>query len=323
MQEFAPTKSRFSGKCPSDEELAAYIDSALDEREAARIAEHLVSCERCYEVYSETLRFLLDSKPAPTPNVVPFPRKKEGHPVTRWGSLAAILLVGIGAGTYFQLLREPPALVTSELTAPLKGKPGLTKKFWVGQTLRGGGDEEREDKPWSEASFQLGVQLVNLRVALEANDAGSAGGNIIPRIHKVLQTQVEVSSLEDSYKELSKDLQKMPSQDLLRKAGQLARDSRGDFEESYLDLGQWVEAGRLAALARDPSFFQQADTRNFLRRSIWRERLGLGETKLDPPSRRSLEQIGDIVSRGDLRTSDYAELGQRFDQILAAHYPNT
>ena len=72
MQEFAPTNSRLSGECPSDEELAAYIDGALDEKEANRVAEHLVSCERCYEIYSETIQFQLQEDPAAQGKVVPF-----------------------------------------------------------------------------------------------------------------------------------------------------------------------------------------------------------------------------------------------------------
>ena len=169
----------------------------------------------------------------------------------------------------------------------------------------------------------MGVQFVNLQVSLEANDAGKARGDILPRIFQVLKASNGVSPLEDSLLAFSKDLGSKAPRELLGKFGQLAHDSRDYFDEPYLDLGQWVEAGRLAALAHNPSFFQQSETRSFLRRFRWREKLGLGDTKLDPVSRESLDQISEIVSKGDLQAADYAELQRQFDKILEIYYPET
>jgi hypothetical protein len=51
------------GSCPTAEDLAAYIDGALDWKEAAEITRHLADCEDCYAVYSGAVRFQLDSEP--------------------------------------------------------------------------------------------------------------------------------------------------------------------------------------------------------------------------------------------------------------------
>ncbi len=321
MQEFAPTKSRFSGECPSDEELAAYIDGALDKEEGDRVTEHLLSCERCYEIYAETVRFQLDSKRAPEGKVMPFPSPAErSRPVLRWLPFAALLLLGIGAGRYF--LASPPALTPRAVTASFQGKPGGIGNFWVGPTTRGGGDET-EDKPYKEASFQMGVQLVNLQLSLEAKNAEEARGSILPRIRQVLDTQSAVSPLVDSFTALSADLESKPPGELLGKFSQVAHECRDYFDEPFLDLGQWVEAGRMAALTRNPSFFQQSDTQSFLRQLRWRDKLGIGDTKLDPVSRESLGRISEIVSKDDLQGADYAELKQQFDKILDKYYPDT
>lgn len=320
MQEFAPTKYRLFVSCPSDEELAAYIDRALDKEEETRIAEHLVSCERCYEIVSETLRFQLDSGTVSGGQVVRFPSPgvRRGPAVAQWSSLAALLLVGIsGAGWYF--LASPLALTPSAVTASLQGKPGLIGDFWLGPTTRGSGDDE--EKPYDQAAFQVGVQLVNLQLSLEANDAEKARGDILPRIFQALKAQPGVSPLEDSLAVLSTDLGSTAPKELLGKSTQLAHDSRDYLDESYIDLGQWVEAGRLSALAQDSSFFQQSDTRSFLRHIRWRERFGLGDTKLDPEIRESLDRISAIASKGDLQASDYAELQRQFEKILEIYYP--
>jgi hypothetical protein len=325
MQEFAPTKSRLSGDCPSDEELAAYIDGALDKEEAARVAGHLVSCERCYEIYSETLRFQLDSEVAVAPGgkVVPFPSATERRrPVLRWLPFAALLLVGIGAGTYVHLLAPPPELTTAEVTAPIPDQP--RQQFWFGPRTRGGGGREEEDRiKIDEAAFRLGVQLVNLQVSLKTKDAEDAE-DAIAFILGLLESGYFTEDLPRDYAAIKADLVggKAPA-DVLPEASRLARESRGVFDPTYLDLGQWVEAAHLATLSRNPSFFQQADTRSFLRRLRWRDKLGIGDTKLDPTTRESLERIADIVSKGDLQASDYDKLKAQCEKILDKYYPES
>jgi hypothetical protein len=318
--ELAPTKLRLTDNCSSDEELAAYIDGVLNKGEAAKVAEHLASCERCYEIYAETLRFQLDTAAA-APKVVPFPSYKERLPAAAryWLPIAALLLVGVGAGTAFHFLWPPPELVVAEV-APLPPNPAQTDQpMWLGPTYRGEGGEE--DVKVDEASFRMGVQLVNLQLSLEANNADEARGDILPRIRQVLDTQTAVSSLVESFTALSAGLESKAPRELLGKAAQVTHDSRDYFDESYLDLGRWVEASRMAALARNPSFFQQADTRSFFRRFLWRDKLGIGDTKLDPVSRESLGQISEIVSKGDLQASDYTKLTTQLDKILEKYYP--
>lgn len=319
MQEFAPTKSRLSGDCPSDEELAAYIDGGLDKREADRIAGHLVSCERCYEIYSETVQFQLDSEPAPPENVVPFPSRQRA--AIRYGlPIAALVLVGIGSSAFY-FLASPPKLTPSTVTASLPDKPGLLGNFWVGQTTRGPGDHD--EIPLDEASFRMGVQLVNLQLSLEARDVEKAQGDILPRIRQVLDTQIAVSPLADSFAALSADLKRKSPQEILKQSSQVAQESRDHFDETFLDLGQWTEAGHLAALAHNSSFFQRSDTRAFLRRLRWNDKLGLHEVKLDPPTRASLDRISEVLSKGDLRPADYAEIETQLENILGIHYPMT
>ena len=120
------------------------------------------------------------------------------------------------------------------------------------------------------------------------------------------------------------DSTKKPEQ-FLPVATKLGQESREWFESIPLDLGQWVEAGRLAAFARNPSFFQQSEARTFLRRLLWRDKLHdllrIGDTKLDPATRQSLEQISGIVSKENLGPSDYDELKRQLDKILATYYP--
>lgn len=329
MQEYAPRQARKPpGPCPSDEDLAAYIDGTLSKAESARITEHLASCEDCYAIYTETLHFQLESSAAEPEGVVdaevvPFPSRSAGERVrwaTRWLPLAALLLVGVGTGGYFQFLAAPPQLVTTPATPPLASIPPGNQPLWLGPTLRGGGGEE--ETKTDEASFRMGVQLVNLQADLQAGKAQDSQ-DIIARILNLLKPQPFTDDLQKSYIGITNAVTKKPPAEFLPEAARLARESRNSFDPASLDLGQWVEAGRLAALAHNPSFFQQADNRNFLRLLRWNDKLGLHEVKLDPTTRESLDRISEVISKNDLRPSDYAELEQQLRKILDHYYPET
>ncbi len=61
----------------------------------------------------------------------------------------------------------------------------------------------------------------------------------------------------------------------------------------------------------------------FLAHLIRRDKLGLGETKLDPATLATLEQIRAALPSGNLLSSDYAKLLPLFDDILKKQYPET
>lgn len=331
------------GTCPSDEELAAYIEGTLDKGEARRITEHLASCADCYDIYMGALEFELESSPAapegvvdaelmrfpPPARPVPVRGRGRGALATGWRialPIAAVLLAGAG-GTYFQFLATPPGLATDQVVARLPS-PSASQGLWLGPTYRGGGDEQ--EVRLDDASFRTGVQLVNLQTSLRAGKVEQSQ-DVIARLLGLLKPQPFTGDFYQSYAGITAALspkgpglppQKTPDQ-ALPETSKLAQEMREAFDTTSLDLGQWVEAGRLAALARDPSFFQQSESRSFLRKLLWRDKLGIGEAKLDPPTRESLQRISDVLGKGDLQAPDYAELSRQLEKILQVHYPET
>jgi len=326
MQKAAPTYTPpASGPCPSIEEMAAYIDGNLDQAEGKRMTDHIASCEDCYFIYSETARFQIDSSPASPEEtafdekVVPFPSRR--GLIAKWGAIAALLLTGVGSGAYFQFLMPPPALPTGDMTASLPESPEVQKGFWLGPTTRGGGDEENEVK-LDDASFRTGVQLVNLQMSLRAGKV-TKSQDVIARILGLLKSQLFTDDLQKGYTAITIALAngKTPAE-VLPEATRLARESREAVETTSLDLGQWVETARLSSLASSPSFFQQSESRQFLRRLLWRDRTGFEKDfKLDAPTRASLERISDVLGKGDLKAADYAEIRRETEKILEIHYP--
>jgi Putative zinc-finger len=338
MQKLVPEDSIPTTGHPSPEELAAYIDGNLGKEEAARVTGHLASCEDCYDVYSMSVGFLLANEPGPDTNVVPFPTRKLSQrrwPVATFGehaaswrsAAAAVVLLALsgGIGGYF-FLAPPPALMPVQVAGPVQGNAEVSDKLWLGPTSRGGGEEEKE-VALDPASFQMGVQLVNLQVRLAAND-GRGSEDVVARILQVLETQYLAEDLKKAYKNITFSIEnKTPARSLLGRTSQLAQQTRETLDAPHVDFGQWVEAGYLASLSQSPTFFQQSESRKFLRRLRWRdklhERLGLGDTELDPITRASLDRVSEIISKRDLRPADYDEIEQQLRKILDHYYPET
>jgi hypothetical protein len=323
MPELAPLQIQPPhGSCPTAEDLACYIDGALSPKEAARITEHLASCESCFEVYSEVLRFQLESEPAPWGTVVPFPGEKWLPPVPWWSSIAALLVVGVGIGGYSYLLAPPPTLAAARLAAPFQGRSGLAQSQWKGEIKRGGSEGEDVDSvPYRVASFRTGVQVVNLQVSLQANDGKNATDYVIPGIYGTLHDTSGMEGLANDYKDISLSISKGEApKSLLPKTKQLANEAR-ELDPLYFDLGQWVEAGRLAAISQNSAFFRQPENLSFLRRVLWRDRLGFKDSKLPAESRGDLAEIYKIAGQGTLQSSDFKALQDHFEKILDANYP--
>ena len=328
MREFALIDATSKESCPTDEELAAYIDGKLGRADRKRITEHLASCEDCYAIYMGALRFQLESEPADDAaaaaarNVLPFPSRDQIQGLWRLAAVAAGLLIVAGAGGGYYFAGPLPKLVTSVVTAPVRGNPAATGGLWLGPTYRGGGGEG-EEAPLDPASFQMGVQLVNLQVSLEAGQ-GEQAQDVVARILQILEPQLFVDDLKKGYTEITTAIANgSPPQKLAGKASELAQQAREAFDAPHLDLGQWVEAGQLAASAGEASFFERGDTQKFLRRLLWRQKLGIGKMKLDPAARQSLADISGVLEKRSLDRADYGKLSQNLRAILNIYYPES
>jgi hypothetical protein len=166
----------------------------------------------------------------------------------------------------------------------------------------------------------MGVQIVNLQAILQVGKVKESQ-DIIARILGLLKPQAFTDKFQKGYIGITSAVEKRPPAELLPEAARLAKESREAFDPTSLDLGQWVEAARLAAMARNPSFFQKSENRAFLRRLLWRDKLGLGDVKLDPTTRASLDRVSEVLSKGDLRPSDYTEIKNQLEKILDHYYP--
>lgn len=314
MHEFAPSKSRPSGKCPSPLELAAYIDGTLGKEEAARVAEHISSCERCFEVYSETIDFQLKSEPVPAGEVVPFPSDRK-KPYSWWLAAAAMLLLGVGVVyTYRTLTTPPPTFAVAEIAPDLRGR-SIQEDGVLWEYNRYRGREEGESEA-SRQSFQVGALLLDFHLRAQAGDAAE-GSETWRQIGAVVRDVTlaeslggrilrEANQIKGSGASLSAIASRLPETE-----AELANSAL--FPE-YMDLGKWTEAGRIAAVTGDSAFFEDHENRRFLR-------YALKKWQPEKPEnvRRELQKIAEIWDQGELSADDRSALAEHFHAILE-HY---
>jgi CHAT domain-containing protein len=129
------------GGHPDSALLAAHAERRLAGSEAAQLDAHLAECSSCYEVYAETVQFVLadeavEEPPAPLPRVLPFHRRPAFQIGVGLAAAAGLLL----AVWHFGLARAPrPSSPLAELARAMGAtrfiEPRVTGGFEHGRLV--------------------------------------------------------------------------------------------------------------------------------------------------------------------------------------------
>src|SRR6202158_6292191 len=315
--------------CPDLEDIAAFIDGRLPRSGRSRITEHLAHCERCYEVFIGAARLNRNLEVAPV-RIIPLEpevcggrlgvlngwvtRSLGGWRAVTWASLAAGVLVPLGfIVTHHVRVGGSEALTAAALLEPGAGRAAaLASGPWIGRTSRG----EPDQAQWS---FKLGVELVDLRLALEKDDPAQAD-EALTEINSVLErTDLLVApEVKQTYQNLRESLwggSAFRSQ--LGNADRRERKGLGGLVDPFLlDLGRWVEASRRSAAAHQPEIFFAARPRRLLDRA-----LSVGPDQVDPDIQAELRRLRTTAEASD-RKLDYPQLERLCGEILAHYVPS-
>jgi len=319
MQEFTsrkePSPPPPAEHWPGDEVLAAYIDGTLGKAESRRVKEHLADCEECFAVYMESLQFQLDSEAAGEGKVVPFRAKK------RWldpmwlapAAAAALLIVGLGGWSAYQnaLLGPPPKLGVAALTIRVRSG-SVQGLIWDHNRYRGEGEGETD---LDRQSFQVGALLVDSRLSTHGGDVNNAS-ETWRSIGAVLRSVDFMKNEGDRILAQANQITDPVSLRRVAATAEATEKSLGDPNQStltreYLDFGKWTEAGRVAALTRDATFFRDRKNRRFLAYAL-RDK----DIKPSREVRRELEEIARIWDQGALGPTQFDSLARHLKNIL-------
>lgn len=301
--------------CPPLEDIAAFLDGKLSGEERARIVAHLADCESCYALFADAARFQLEedkelgAEPVKA-EVIPFPRKR----VLRWAlPLAAMLLIGLATIPLYKQYKEMPDMFAAQLVNPSALKDVPSDRLWSNDKRSGSKLQLLDSQP---AEFMVGAHQVDLRVILARNDVQGAA-NVLARINSYIEGLLFSDEQAQVYKRVQAEIleRKRQPKDFLEEA--TATEASLTQITSYsLAFGKWVEAARLAVLARQSGFFEDQQNRRFLRWLLRNQ-----EEDLDPKVLANLREIQEILDSGDLQEPQYRDLAARLSEILE-HYQN-
>jgi hypothetical protein len=305
--------------CPSLEDIAAYLDGMLPPEERARVTRHLADCPDCFEIFAGAARIKLDEEdageeapqeadPARAP-VLSFQHPATAAPApARRGWRAAMLVAA--AGIVIALAAIPlynpsdnrPDFSSEQILAQVGDNVPVSVAPWGRKVVRGsstGGEE------FSAASFQAGVQLVDLRRALATGQTETA--------KDIASTLCEIRGKHAiaGFPNLYCDAVGSPA--LLAQAAQAEEDLKDAAEPVWITFGQWTEAARLAALAGNRDFFRHAESQELMR---WLRRHAADEDLAASIPSKDLEDLDAVRAAVDTEPFD-AKDGQKVADILS------
>jgi hypothetical protein len=341
--------SNIVGPCPSDEEIAAFVDGMLSSEERRRLIAHLAECKDCYEVLAGVLSFQKETaetaEVGDVGRIVPFPRERteERKPLEptrrlrpgrlRWlpAAAAAVLALGIGYTGYHARI-VPPRMTVADLTAPLVSRPEAAQQLYELSVSRdlAAGPRTQDLLDRERPSFMAGVLLVDLRLVPRA-DRAQAASEILQQIGEEIASVAQEDLVEryrqDAEKAKNTAFVRQVETELPRREDELAKA----LDPAGFAFGKWSEACRLAAVSETPEIFTGRDSRRFLSLTMERKEKALAKrspaiagnrlnrrAERDAEILRLLRQI-DAAWKLGAPPRDYPELAKDFNELIGLY----
>jgi hypothetical protein len=329
--------------CPDLEDVAAFLDGTLAPERRESMIEHLASCESCFEIFAGAARFQADEpqevaelEPQQTPedHADGLDKRRADRPFERrWSvrsrpwrrgaaaAIAALLAASVGLLPVWWRAAE---ISTAGLSAELLKRPAaLGDVPWKGgSTLRGGGPAEvQPDVPPDLGDFQLGVRLLDLRLAL-ARGNRKAADETLRRLDNLFGALwLPLPDIRAAFKSIWNELDHgTPPAALLPKAE--AAENRlfaAGVEKESVELGSWTEACRLDAVARQPEIFRSRATRRLLERAQAPSTEIPGATSGGgSPDQGPAKTLREIKAAAGAEKLDFGALASRCEELLKA-----
>ena len=285
--------------CPSEEDLAAFIDNTIDYVERDRIAGHLSSCNDCYEVFSVATEL------------------QEEAPVESWFSVKSIIFRYVpysfaAAAAVFLIMISGISLLYDDKLSFVGDRVAVLAE-----------DVDKESIPYlfrqepadlygfadmssgEGSAFRTGVYLADLELALLLDDKASAL-RLLSELVVLLKAAKGTDESITLYKNMEIEIGKGAS--LKQFTGRAEKTVPGVEEPLYVRFGQWCEGGRIAAIERKSKFYFTDDVGTFIKEF---ESAGLPKGLLD-----SLYEIKRAVIEEAYTEKQFRKLQREFESLI-------
>lgn len=289
-----------------DERLSALLAGRLEGPERDELLAYLSTADEDREVFANTAAILreMEEEDAPeqeagVPVADPPPRRHMLPPPTttrrRWFRDPRWAVAAVLVGLVVLVTLKPfgrgggvPAGDPVQYALALNSPPGEKPAGWVvdipGTSTRG---DEGAVPPTPENSVVAGWFLVRLAVAVQAGDS-AATDSLAVQIKDRFDRQGG-GALDSLQARAGEE----PDSSLLSLVREAAVRVEAQYDSSFVGLGAWTEAARMAAAGHNAAFFQSDDSRVMLghARTL---------TSDDPEARAALERVRAVLdAQGD------------------------
>ncbi len=304
-------------ECPSEENLACFIEGKLDNVTRDAIMGHMNSCDDCYDTFKSTIEIQRELEEEECNEIVsdtvPVEDEIPGVPLIPLRSIilrfmpyplaaaAAILIM-------FYVFRD---ISIRELSF-VKDRVAVLVKYMGNESAPSSYKHETSHNlGFSDTystrgkAFSIGVYLTDLEIALTVEDKENALA-LLNDVLVLLNGGGEAGKSIAFYESVKKEIEEGAS--LKEFAVQIDMAASEVHDPEYARFGQWCEGGRIAAVKGIEEYYDINDIETFIK---WQENENLPKGIL-----KSLHKIEKIVSGDVYAKKQFILLKKQFVNII-------
>lgn len=291
-------ESAGSESCPSHEDISAFLDGRLDQKQRDTLMGHLSHCDRCYEVFSIAHEMNEEE-------VVVEKRRNWAYPSFAFAVAVALIIV-IGLVIPITGPYAPPS--SSQIATELTKKTDLKLLSGAIRDRQMNGFGFGSGVPLEKVSFRTGVSLMDIEISLMAGDRDKSIG-LTKNLAQALQSLEGSDEIVLFYAGISKTIEGgTPPEQFLGKNKTVETFFKNKGLLLFLRFGEWTEAGRIGALTRNKELFDVKPVNYFIE-NLQGKGLPQGVFK-------TLEEMKAVFIRNEFTEKDFKYLEGAFTDLL-------
>ncbi len=285
-----------------DERLSALLEGRVEGRQREELLAHLAEADDDYEVFTNTASVLraLEEEDARgrRPGAPPSMRRRAWPAARTLAAVAGTMVLLLAAGWLLRGRGGSAAGYPLQLAMDLNVDTANWSPWEPQGTVRGW-DVPTAKRP---RAIYAGAKLMDLAVAVRSGDTAQ-----IRELARTLQRELDVRTNPNAPLSRIAEAADQPADSL----NALLEQATERYARSYskeLELGAWIEAARLAALAKDAGFFADGASAGMLSRA---ERLARGDAQAEA----AVAAVDDVLPPNV--DAEWTELARRLEMMLA------
>lgn len=293
-------KEKTNTKCPTEGEIAVFLDGKLNDTDRDAIMGHISSCDDCHDLFIEVINIQEETSKVSRLNPKFLIFKFVPYSLAAAAAiLVTFFLLSDNSIDRLSFVNERVAVLTEDA-----GRASLPEMNREGAVYRYGFADVTTPK---NTSFRIGICLADIKIAATTNNKESISGLLSNMVVLLKNTKVSGKTIL-FYEGMTKEIEE--SETLRQLTGGIDVTILREVDEPlFVWFGQWCEGGRIAAVKRTERFYDIDDVGTFIR-MLKKENLPEGVL-------RSLNEIEGVVKAGVYTEMQFKRLEKEYVNLIS------